>query len=99
LFFITFRTLFTNKGAFVSAELANKAYAHLFTALIDAIDLVTEAYAHLLTAFINATGLVTEADLFVYNTTAKSRYISIVFIKIIVNTNVSKKSITNYKQF
>jgi hypothetical protein len=79
----------------VSAELANKACAHLLTAPTDAIDTATEAYAHLLTTLIN----VTEADLFVYSTTAKSRYISIVFVRIMVNTGVSKKSTTDYGQF
>jgi hypothetical protein len=61
----------------MSAELANKACAHLFTTPMN----------------------VTEADLFVYNTTAKSRYTSIVFIRIMVNTSVSKKSTVSYKQF
>jgi hypothetical protein len=65
----------------VNAELANKACAYLFTALI------------------NATDLVIKADLFVYNTTAKLCYTFIVFIGIIVNTSVFKKSIANYKQF
>jgi hypothetical protein len=42
---------------------------------------------------------VTEADLFVYNTTAKLCYTFIVFIGIIVNTNVFKKSTADYRQF
>jgi hypothetical protein len=83
----------------VSAELANKAYTHLLTALINVTDTVTKAYAHLLTTPTNATDLVIEANLFVYNITAKSRYTFIVFIRIIVNTNVSKKFIADYKQF
>jgi hypothetical protein len=80
-FLITFGTLSANKAAFVSAELANKACAYLFTALT------------------NATDLATEADLFVYSTTAKSRYISTVFIRIIVDTSVFKKFTAGYKQF
>jgi hypothetical protein len=79
----------------VSTELANKAYAHLLTALTDAIDTATEACAHLLTTPTDAT----EADPFVYSTTAKSRYTSTVFIGIIVNTSAFKKSIAGYKQF
>jgi hypothetical protein len=79
----------------VSVELANKAYAHLLTAPTDAIDTVTKACAHLLITPINAT----KADLFMYSTTAKSRYISTVFIGIIVDTDVSKKSTAGYKQF
>jgi hypothetical protein len=83
----------------VSTELANKAYAYLFTALTDAIDTATEAYAHLLTALTDATDPITEADLFVYNITAKSCYTSIVFVGIMVNTSVSKKSTADYRQF
>jgi hypothetical protein len=96
-FLIILKTLFANKAAFVSAELVNKAYAHLLIALINATDPVTEACAHLLTAPTDATGLATEADLFVYSTTAKLYYIFIVFIRIMVNTDVSKKSIISYK--
>jgi hypothetical protein len=65
----------------VSAELANKACAHLLTTPTDAI------------------GLVTEADPFVYSTTATLRYTFIVFVGIIVNTSVSKKSTAGYRQF
>jgi hypothetical protein len=98
-FYIIFRTLSASEAAFVSAELANKACAYLLTALIDATDSVTKACAHLLTAPTNATDLVTEADLFVYSMTAKSRYTFIVFIRIIVDTGVSKKFTAGYKQF
>jgi hypothetical protein len=83
----------------VSAELANKACAHLLTALTDATDTATEACAHLLTAPTDATDLITEADLFVYSTIAKSRYTFIVFIGIMVNTGVFKKFTADYKQF
>jgi hypothetical protein len=83
----------------VSAELANKACAHLLTAPTDATDTVIKAYAHLLTAPTNATDPATEADLFVYNTTAKSRYTSTVFIGIMVDTSVSKKFTASYRQF
>jgi hypothetical protein len=83
----------------VSAELVNKAYAHLLTALTDVTDPITEACAHLLTALTDATGPTIEADLFVYSTTAKLCYTFIVFIRIIVNTSVFKKSTASYKQF
>jgi hypothetical protein len=77
----------------VSAELANKACAYLLTAPTNAINTATEACAHLLTTPTDAT----EADLFVYSTTAKSCYTSTVFIRIMVNTGVSKKFTTGYK--
>jgi hypothetical protein len=83
----------------VSAELANKAYAYLFTAPTNATDTVTKACAYLLIAPMNATDLITKADLFVYSITAKLCYTFIVFIRIMVNTNVFKKSTISYKQF
>jgi hypothetical protein len=83
----------------VSAELANKAYAHLLTAPVDATNTATEACAHLLTTPTNATDPATEADLFVYSITAKSRYTSIMFVGIMVNTSASKKSTAGYRQF
>jgi hypothetical protein len=98
-FHITFGTLSANEAAFVSAELANKACAHLLTAPTDATDTVTEACAHLLTAPTDATDPITEADLFVYSITAKSRYTSTVFVGIMVDTGVSKKSTAGYRQF
>jgi hypothetical protein len=79
----------------VSAELANKACAYLLTAPTDTIDTATEACANLLTTLTDAT----EADLFKYSTIAKSRYIFIVFIRIMVNTSISKKSTASYRQF
>jgi hypothetical protein len=83
----------------VNAELANKACAHLLITPIDATDPATEACAHLLITPTNATDLITEANLFVYSTTTKSRYTSTVFIRIMVNTSVFKKSTADYKQF
>jgi hypothetical protein len=79
----------------VSIELANKACAYLFTALINVINTVTKACAYLLTTLINAT----KADLFMYSITAKSRYTSIVFVGIMVDTSVFKKFTAGYKQF
>jgi hypothetical protein len=83
----------------VSAELANKAYAHLFTVPTDATDTAIEACTHLFITLTNTTDLVTKADLFMYSITAKSYYTFIVFIRIMINTSVSKKSTANYKQF
>jgi hypothetical protein len=83
----------------VSAELANKACAYLLTALTDAIDTVTKACAYLLTVLTDVINLITEADSFVYNMIAKLCYTSTVFIGIMVNTGVSKKSTASYKQF
>jgi hypothetical protein len=62
-------------------------------------ELANKACAYLLTAPTNATRPVTEADLFVYNTTAKSRYTFMVFIGIIIDTSAFKKSIAGYRQF
>ena len=80
-FLITLRTLFTNKAVSTSIELANKAYAHLFTASADIIDPVTTT------------------NPFAYSMTAKLCYTSIVFIGIIINISIFKKSITSYRQF
>jgi hypothetical protein len=94
-FVTTFGTLSASEAASVSAELANKACAHLLTAPTDTIDTATEACAHLLTTPTDAT----EADLFVYSMTAKSRYTSTVFVGIMVDTGASKKSTADYRQF
>jgi hypothetical protein len=98
-FLIIFGTLFTNKAAFVSTELANKACAHLFTTPTNVTNTVIKACTYLLMTPTNVTDPATKADLFMYSTTAKSRYTFIVFIGIMVNTSVSKKSIADYKQF
>jgi hypothetical protein len=94
-FLTTFETLSAGKAASVSAELANKACAHLLMAPTDATDTATKVCAHLLTTPTDAT----EADLFMYSTTAESRYTSTVFVRIMVDTGVSKKSTAGYKQF
>jgi hypothetical protein len=57
VFIIIFRILSANKAAFVSTELANKAYAYLLTILTDATDPVTKACAYLLIALIDAIAL------------------------------------------
>jgi hypothetical protein len=98
-FVTTFETLSADEAAFVSAELANKACAHLLTTPTNATDTATEACTHLLMTLMNVTDLATEADLFVYSTTAKSRYTFTVFIGIMVDTGASKKSTAGYRQF
>jgi hypothetical protein len=63
------------------------------------VELANKACAHLLITPTGATDPVTEADLFIYSMTATSRYTSIVFIRIMVNTSVSEKSTAGYRQF
>jgi hypothetical protein len=63
------------------------------------VELANKAYAYLLTVPTDAIDLVIKADLFMYNIIAKLCYIFIVFIRIMVNTGVFKKSTINYKQF
>jgi hypothetical protein len=47
-YFLTiFKTLFINKAAFVSTELANKACAHLLTTPTNVTDIATEACTYL----------------------------------------------------
>ena len=62
------------------------------------IKLANKAYIHLLT--ITSTEPTTETDPFSYNIiTAASRYTSIIFIGIIIDTSVLKKSMASYRQF
>jgi len=59
------------------------------------VELANKAYAYLLTA--TSIKPTTETNLFNYNiTTAALRYTSIVFIGIIINTSVLKKSMAGY---
>jgi len=60
------------------------------------IELANKAYAYLLTA--TSMEPTMETNPFNYNiTTAVSRYTSIVFIGIIINTSILKKSIASYR--
>jgi len=62
------------------------------------IELANKAYAYLLT--VTSMEPTMETDPFNYNiTTTALRYTSTVFIGIIINTNILKKSIAGYKQF
>jgi hypothetical protein len=63
------------------------------------IELANKAYAHLFIVFINTSDPVTKADPFIYNIILKLYYTFIVFIGIMVNISVFKKSIISYKQF
>src|SRR6266702_4745377 len=59
-FLITFKTLSTNKAAFISIELANKAYTHLFMASMDTIDstITTDPFVYSMTAKLHYTSTV-----------------------------------------
>ena len=62
------------------------------------IELANKAYTYLLTA--TSIEPTTETNLFNYNTTtAVSRYTSMVFIGIIIDTSTLKKSTAGYGQF
>jgi len=82
----------------------NSCYLILFGTLTTdkvtsiSIELANKAYAYLLTA--TSTEPTTETDPFNYNTTtAVLRYTSTVFIGIMINTSVLKKSTAGYRQF
>jgi len=82
----------------------NSYYLTLFRTLtIDkatsiSVELANKAYAHLLT--IISIEPTTETNPFNYNTTtAALRYTSMVFMGIIINTSVLKKSTAGYRQF
>jgi len=76
-YLILFRTLTIDKVTSISVELANKAYAYLFTI-----------------TFIEPT---METDPFNYNIiTAALRYTSTVFMGIMIDTSVLKKSTASY---
>jgi len=82
----------------------NSYYLILFRTLtIDkatstSVELANKAYAYLLTA--TSIEPTTETNPFNYNiTTTVSRYTSIVFMGIIINTSTLKKSIASYRQF
>ena len=60
------------------------------------MELANKAYTHLFTASVDTIDFITIIDPFAYSMTAKSRYTSTVFIGIIINTGVSKKSTAGY---
>ena len=64
------------------------------------IKLANKAFSYLLTT-INTTEITTalNTDPFVYNASTKSYYTSTVFMRIIINTGASRKSIAGYSQF
>jgi len=93
-----------NNNSKEELEDPNSYYLILFRTLtIDkvtsiSVKIANKACAYLLTT--TSTEPTTETNPFNYNTiTAASRYTSIVFIGIIINTNALKKSMAGYKQF
>jgi len=91
-----------NNNSEEELEDPNSYYLILFRTLtIDkatsiSVELANKAYAYLLT--ITSIEPTTETDLFNYNiTTAASRYTSIVFIGIIIDINMLKKSMVGYR--
>jgi len=93
-----------NNNSNKELEDPNGCYLTLFRTLtIDeatsiSIELANKACAYLLTT--TSIEPTTETDPFNYNTiTAASRYTSIVFIGIIINTSALKKFIAGYRQF
>jgi len=91
-----------NNNSEEELEDPNSYYLILFRTLtIDkatsiSVELANKAYAYLLT--ITSTEPTTETNPFNYNiTTAALRYTSIVFIGIIINTSVLKKSTAGYR--
>src|SRR6266571_5372263 len=61
------------------------------------VELANKAYTYLFTVSADTIDPTTTTDPFIYSTTAKSRYTSTVFIGIIINTGVFKKSTTSYR--
>jgi len=93
-----------NNNSEEELEDPNSYYLILFgTLTIDkatsiSVELANKAYAYLLTTI--STEPTTETNPFNYNTTtAALRYTSTVFIGIIINTSILKKSTAGYGQF
>ena len=68
-------------------------------AVSTSVDLVNKAYTYLFTAPIDIIGPTITTDPFAYSMMAKLYYTSIVFMGIMINIGVFKKSITSYRQF
>ena len=63
------------------------------------IKLANKAFSYLFTV-INTTEITTlNTNSFVYNTSTKLHYISTIFMRIMINTEALRKSITSYSQF
>jgi len=91
-----------NNNSKEELEDPNGCYLILFRTLTTdeatsiSVELANKAYAYLLTT--TSTEPTTETNPFNYNiTTAVSRYTSTVFIGIMINTSVLKKSIAGYR--
>ena len=64
------------------------------------VELVNRAFSHLLTAENLAETNSSDIDLFIYSmSTSRSHYTSSIFIDIIINTGVLRKSTADYRQF
>ena len=63
------------------------------------MELANKAYAHLFMAFMDTIDPTLTTNPFAYSIIVKSRYTSIVFMGIIIDTGVFKKSTTSYRQF
>ena len=63
------------------------------------VELANKAYTHLFAASVDTIDPTITTNPFIYSMIAKSRYTSIVFMGIIIDTGVSKKSTTSYRQF
>ncbi len=63
------------------------------------MELANKAYAYLFMASADIMGPIMTTDPFIYSMMAKLCYTSIVFIGIIINIGVSKKSTAGYRQF
>ena len=63
------------------------------------IELANKAYTHLFMASADIIDPAITTDPFIYNITVKLYYTSIVFMGIIIDIGISKKSTTSYGQF
>ena len=63
------------------------------------MELANKAYTHLFMASVDTIDPAIITDPFIYNITVKLYYTSIVFMGIIINTSISKKSTISYRQF
>ena len=80
---MAFGDLILNKATFISIKLANKAFSHSLIA-VDIIEI---------------TIAVLSTNPFTYSANTELRYTLTIFIGIIIDTEVLKKSIASYRQF
>ena len=63
------------------------------------MELANKAYTHLFIASVDIIGPTITTEPFAYSIIVKLCYTSIVFMGIIIDTSISKKSTTSYRQF